>query len=223
MQRFHRSPMYVLAIAIGVLSLTAGCGSKQISSSAGDQAFEPGQPKVVEAPPPPPEPPPPPPPPPAEETRVAEAPVPPPPEPPPPPPPPPPAPEPPPPPPPPPVIEQPAAAPPVAELEDAYFDFDRHVLRPDARTTLESNARILKSDMKGAKILIEGHCDEIGTAAYNLVLGEKRALAAKRYLQDLGISSSRLQTTSYGKERPSCTEHSPDCWQKNRRTHFATK
>lgn len=215
MQRIHRSPMFILAIAIGVLSLTAGCGSKQISSSAGDQAFEPGAPKVVEAPPPPPEPPPPPPPPPpAEETRVAEAPAP-------PPPPPPPAPEP--PPPPPPVIEQPAAAAPVAELEDAYFDFDRHVIRPDARTTLESNARILKSDMKGAKILIEGHCDEIGTAAYNLVLGEKRALAVKRYLADLGVSSSRMQTTSYGKERPSCTEHSPDCWQKNRRTHFATK
>jgi len=196
--------MYVLAIAIGVLSLTAGCGSKQISTSAGDQTFEPGQPKVVEAPPPAPEPPPPAP---AEETRVAEAPA-----------PPPPAPE-----PPPPAIEQPAAAAPVAELEDAYFDFDRHVIRPDARTTLESNGRILKSDMKGAKILIEGHCDEIGTAAYNLVLGEKRALAVKRYLVDLGISSSRMQTTSYGKERPSCTEHSPDCWQKNRRTHFATK
>lgn len=212
MQRIHRSPMYVLAIAIGVLSLTAGCGSKQISSSAGDQAFEPGQPKVevVEAPPPPP-------PPHAEETRVAEAPAPPPP----PPEPPPPPPEP--PPPPPPAIEQPAAAPPVAELEDAYFDFDRHVLRPDARTTLESNARTLKSDMKGTKILIEGHCDEIGTAAYNLVLGEKRAFAVKRYLTDLGVASSRMQTTSYGKERPSCTEHSPDCWQKNRRTHFATK
>lgn len=111
----------------------------------------------------------------------------------------------------------------MVELVDAYFDFDRFVLRPDARTTLESNARILKSELKGAKILIEGHCDEVGTAAYNLVLGEKRAQAVKRYLEDLGVPSPRMQTTSYGKERPFCTEHSPDCWQQNRRAHLAVK
>jgi len=121
------------------------------------------------------------------------------------------------------VAEQPAAAVPVIELVDAYFDFDRFVLRQDARTALESNARILKSELNGANILLEGHCDEVGTAAYNLVLGEKRARAAARYLEDLGVSASRIQIASYGKERPACTEHSPDCWQKNRRVHFAVK
>jgi peptidoglycan-associated lipoprotein len=89
--------------------------------------------------------------------------------------------------------------------------------------TLERNARILKSDLNGLSIVIEGHCDEIGTAAYNLVLGEKRAQSAKRYLVDLGIEASRMQIISYGKERPICTEHSPDCWQKNRRVHFVLK
>lgn len=211
MRRIDFRSICALALAVGLLGLTAGCGSKQLSTSAGDQAFEPAPPKVVEAPPPPP--------PPAEETRVTEAPVPPPPE----PPPPPPAPEPPPPPPPPVAIEQPPAAAPPPELADAYFDFDKSVLRPDARSALESNAQILKAERKDEKLLIEGHCDEIGTAAYNLVLGEKRAAAVKRYLTDLGIPASRLQTTSYGKERPSCTEHSPDCWQQNRRAHFVTK
>jgi peptidoglycan-associated lipoprotein len=198
MRRINRNALWVLAIAIGILCLPAGCASKKISTSVADQTFEPGQPKVAEAPPPPP----PPPPAPVEETRVAEAPV---------------------PPPPPPAIEQPAAAAPVIELADAYFDFDRFVLRPDARTILENNARTLKSELKDAKILIEGHCDEVGTAAYNLVLGEKRAQAVKRYLGDLGVTSSRMQTVSYGKEQPFCTEHSPDCWQKNRRAHFAVK
>lgn len=200
MRRIDLRSICALVLALGLLGLTAGCGSKQLSTSAGDQAFEPAPPKVVEAPPPPP--------PPAEETRVAEAPAPPPP----PPPPPPPA-----------AIEQPPAAAPPPELADAYFDFDKSVLRPDARAALESDARILKAERKDEKLLIEGHCDEIGTAAYNLVLGEKRAAAVKRYLTDLGISASRLQTTSYGKERPSCTEHSPDCWQQNRRAHFVMK
>lgn len=229
MQRNRHSSLSVPLIMIGIFSLVAGCASKQVSTSVVDQAFEPGQPKVAEAPPPPAAPEPSPPPPPMEETRVAEAPVPPPPAPeaqppaPAPEPPPPPAPEAPPPPPPAPVIEQPAAAAPVVELVDAYFDFDRFVLRPDAREALERNGRVLKSDLKDVHILIEGHCDEVGTAAYNLVLGEKRAQAAKRYLEDLGVPASRMQTASYGKERPVCTEHSPDCWQKNRRVHFAIK
>ena len=123
----------------------------------------------------------------------------------------------------------PAAAPGVAvteeklsQFDDVRFDFDKSEVKEAGRKTCGVVADYLKKHPQ-AKMLIEGHCDEIGTAAYNLVLGEKRALAVKRYLADLGVSSSRMQTTSYGKERPSCTEHSPDCWQKNRRTHFATK
>jgi peptidoglycan-associated lipoprotein len=71
--------------------------------------------------------------------------------------------------------------------------------------------------------LIEGHCDERGTLAYNLVLGEKRAKATKRYLEDLGIPASRLITTSYGKEKPFCKDHNEGCWSKNRRAHFVVQ
>jgi peptidoglycan-associated lipoprotein len=111
------------------------------------------------------------------------------------------------------------AAPPSAEISDVYFDFDQFVIRSDARSLLEANATALKTQAARA-ILIEGHCDERGTSAYNLVLGERRAQAAARYLRDLGIPSSQIQITSYGKERPFCAEHSEACWQSNRRAHF---
>ena len=109
---------------------------------------------------------------------------------------------------------------PIADLSDIFFDFDRFVIRDDARSVLEANAGLLKSP-SGEKFLIEGHCDERGTSAYNLVLGERRAQATAQYLRDLGVRSSRMQITSYGKERPYCTEHSEDCWQANRRAHFS--
>ena len=108
---------------------------------------------------------------------------------------------------------------PIPELSDIFFDFDRFVIRDDARSGLEADAGLLKSQ-PGVKILIEGHCDERGTSAYNLVLGERRAQAAAQYLRDLGVPSSQMQTTSYGKERPFCAEHSEACWQSNRRAHF---
>ena len=108
---------------------------------------------------------------------------------------------------------------PVAELTDVYFDFDQYVLRREARTGLKAAAIILQAQ-PNPRIVIEGHCDERGTSAYNLVLGERRAQAAKRYLQDLGLAGSQLQILSYGKERPFCTEHSEACWQLNRRVHF---
>ena len=128
------------------------------------------------------------------------------------------------------VAEQPIApAPPlqppvpparlIPDLSDIFFDFDRFVIRDEARSGLEANAGLLKSQ-SGEKILIEGHCDERGTSAYNLVLGERRAQAAAQYLRDLGVPSSQMQTTSYGKERPFCAEHSEACWQSNRRAHF---
>jgi peptidoglycan-associated lipoprotein len=110
----------------------------------------------------------------------------------------------------------PAAAP---DLFDVFFDFDQFVIRSDARSLLEANGAALKGPA-GHAIMIEGHCDERGTSAYNLVLGERRAQATRQYLQDLGVPSSQIQITSYGKERPSCTEHSESCWQANRRAHF---
>jgi peptidoglycan-associated lipoprotein len=109
---------------------------------------------------------------------------------------------------------------PVPELSDVFFDFDRFVIRDDARSGLETNAGLLKSQ-SSEKFLIEGHCDERGTSAYNLVLGERRAQATAQYLRDLGVPSSQMQITSYGKERPFCTEHSEACWQSNRRAHFS--
>lgn len=120
------------------------------------------------------------------------------------------------------VKEQPPAAPPVQSfsLSDVFFDFDRAVLRDDAKSVLEANASSLKAEAE-KRLVIEGHCDERGTLEYNLVLGEKRAKAVKQYLADLGVASSRLQVTSFGKEKPFCNEHSQDCWQQNRRAHFS--
>jgi peptidoglycan-associated lipoprotein len=109
----------------------------------------------------------------------------------------------------------------VGGLSDVYFDFDQFLIRTDARSTLETDAKGLQNG--GKTVLIEGHCDERGTMAYNLVLGERRARAVRQYLQELGISSFRLQITSYGKERPFCTDHSEACWQSNRRAHFVER
>jgi peptidoglycan-associated lipoprotein len=106
-------------------------------------------------------------------------------------------------------------------LMDVLFDFDQDSLRADALPVLEANARQLKSSGL-ARILLEGRGDEIGTSAYNLVLGERRARSVKTYLQHLGLSLD-LKTTSYGKDRPLCFEHTNDCMQKNRSVHFTVK
>ena len=73
------------------------------------------------------------------------------------------------------------------------------------------------------KVLLEGRCDEVGTSEYNLVLGERRALSVKRYLESLGMSRLQVDVTSYGKDRPLCLQHNPVCWQKNRSVHFIVK
>lgn len=109
--------------------------------------------------------------------------------------------------------------PPTATLSDIYFDYDQFVLKPEARSALEGNARLLQNGLTGP-VVIEGHCDERGTHAYNMVLGERRAQAVKRFMVDLGVAKDRLTIVSYGKERPFCTEHSEACWQENRRAHF---
>lgn len=119
-------------------------------------------------------------------------------------------------------VEPPPAFEPSGSLQDVYFDFDQSGLRSDARTTLEENAKLLRTKETG-KVLIEGHCDERGTSAYNLILGEQRAKSVKRYLENLGVPASQLQIVSYGKERPFCKDHNDACWQSNRRGHFVLK
>jgi peptidoglycan-associated lipoprotein len=104
-------------------------------------------------------------------------------------------------------------------LADVFFDYDRHTIRDDAKAALEANARLLKAE-QGWRLVVEGHCDERGTLEYNLVLGERRAKAVQEHLADLGVPASQVQVISYGKERPFCSEHNQDCWQKNRRAHF---
>lgn len=108
-----------------------------------------------------------------------------------------------------------------ASITDVLFDFDRATLRQDALPVLEANANRLKDE--GAKrILLEGRGDEMGTAAYNLVLGERRAKNVQGYLQQLGVQVE-LRTASYGKDRPLCFDHNQACWQKNRSVHFVVK
>lgn len=107
-------------------------------------------------------------------------------------------------------------------LKDVYFDFDRYDLRADARNVLKANADWLKQN-PSATVEIEGHCDERGTAEYNLALGAKRAQSAKDYLTTLGVDAQRLSTISYGQEIPVCSEHTEECWQKNRHDRFVPK
>lgn len=106
---------------------------------------------------------------------------------------------------------------------DAYFDYDKSEVRADARDTLTKNADVMKnilSKYSGSSWLIEGHCDERGSAEYNLGLGDRRAAAAREFLTQLGVSADKLRTVSYGKERPGCTDSNEACWQKNRRAHL---
>jgi peptidoglycan-associated lipoprotein len=106
-------------------------------------------------------------------------------------------------------------------LSDVFFDFDQYNLTAEAKSTLEANAREMKR-VGDANVTIEGHCDERGTKAYNLALGDKRAGAAKDYLVSLGVTASRITTISYGKERPFDEGHDEAAWAKNRRGHFVS-
>jgi peptidoglycan-associated lipoprotein len=108
-----------------------------------------------------------------------------------------------------------------ANLKDIFFDFDKYDVRPNDAKTLDTNAAWLKSN--NDLVLIEGHCDERGTNEYNLALGERRAKATMNYLVAQGVQASRITIISYGKERPTCTEHSEACWAQNRRAHFLVK
>jgi peptidoglycan-associated lipoprotein len=105
------------------------------------------------------------------------------------------------------------------EVRDAYFDYDKADIRPDARASLSQTADFLKGH-PSIKATIEGHCDERGSTEYNLALGDRRATAVKQYLVSLGVSADRLSTVSFGKEKPFCNESNESCWQQNRRGHF---
>lgn len=108
-------------------------------------------------------------------------------------------------------------------IQDAYFDYNKHTLRPDAEAALKKDAQTLADIIKQYpefKLTVEGYADERGSDEYNMALGDARAKQTKEYLANLGLPSNQLATISYGKEKPVCTEHDEDCWQKNRRTHI---
>jgi peptidoglycan-associated lipoprotein len=108
-------------------------------------------------------------------------------------------------------------------IQDAYFDYNQHTLRPDAESALKTDAQTLADIVKqypDFKLTVEGHCDERGSDEYNMALGDARAKQAKEYLSNLGLPSNQLATISYGKEKPVCSDHDEACWQKNRRAHI---
>ncbi|MGD9366904.1 MAG: peptidoglycan-associated lipoprotein Pal [Desulfobacteraceae bacterium] len=101
-----------------------------------------------------------------------------------------------------------------------YFDFDSAVLKPDAQSMLQGKAQWLQDNPDVTAIIIEGHCDERGTDAYNMALGAKRAEAVQNYLTNLGVDISRLETQSYGEEKPAALGHNEEAWSQNRRASF---
>ncbi|MBZ5697925.1 MAG: peptidoglycan-associated lipoprotein Pal [Acidobacteriia bacterium] len=105
------------------------------------------------------------------------------------------------------------------EVKDAFFDFDKADIRADARDALSQTGQFLRSYPQ-LKVVIEGHCDERGSTEYNLALGDRRAASAKQFLVSLGIPADRMETVSYGKERPFCSASTEECWQQNRRAHI---
>ena len=104
-------------------------------------------------------------------------------------------------------------------LSDAFFEYDEYQLKDDQRAALDKDAAWLKR-WPQTVVMIEGHCDERGTAEYNLALGSRRATAVMDYLKNLGIATDRIRMTSLGKEAPFCNGTSEECWSQNRRGHF---
>ena len=106
-----------------------------------------------------------------------------------------------------------------AKLQDIHFAYDKYAVRAEEKPALKIVSDILLKN-NNLKVSIEGHCDERGTNEYNLALGDKRANAVKEYLISLGIPPIRIETISYGEEKPVCTESTEACWTRNRRAHF---
>jgi peptidoglycan-associated lipoprotein len=113
-------------------------------------------------------------------------------------------------------------APPVEATNrlDVFFDLDDYSIRPDQVSTIQSDAAFLK-EHPDLRIVVEGHCDELGSTEYNLALGDKRAAQVKYALEKAGITSDRMRIISYGKEQPICQEQNESCWKLNRRAHIA--
>ncbi len=116
-------------------------------------------------------------------------------------------------------MQQEAATTVAAGLDDVFFAYDSWKLSEDGKQALSKNAEWLKTN-GSQKLAVEGHCDERGTQAYNLVLGQKRAKAVRNYLVELGVAGNRITIVSYGKDRPFCRESNESCYQQNRRGHL---
>ncbi|MEI8187045.1 MAG: peptidoglycan-associated lipoprotein Pal [Chlorobiaceae bacterium] len=119
------------------------------------------------------------------------------------------------------VVPAPPPPPPVAKtvLGDVFFDFDKSENRADAIEQLQNNYKWLNEN-PSSKVTVEGHCDERGTNEYNLALGERRANSAKTYLVNLGADAARINTVSFGEEKPFAQGHNEEAWAQNRRAHF---
>jgi peptidoglycan-associated lipoprotein len=108
-------------------------------------------------------------------------------------------------------------------IQDAYFDYDKHTIRPDAQSALKTDAQTLGDIIRqypDFKLTVEGYCDERGSEEYNIALGDARAKQAKDFLAGMGVPGDQLNVISFGKDKPVCTDHDEDCWQKNRRAHI---
>jgi len=107
-------------------------------------------------------------------------------------------------------------------LKPVYFAFDRATIEPSEATVMDGNVRWLQAN-PNVLVIVEGHCDERGTNAYNLALGERRARAIRDHLLSHGIAATRITVISYGEERPTCRDHNEACWKENRRASFVIK
>lgn len=121
------------------------------------------------------------------------------------------------------VGERPSSTTPAAAgggLDDIFFEYDQASLREESKSILQKDAKFMIAN-PNAKIEIQGHTDERGSEEYNLALGARRAQIVKRFLTALGVDGSRLQTISFGEEKPFCHEKEEGCWKQNRRAHFS--
>jgi peptidoglycan-associated lipoprotein len=107
------------------------------------------------------------------------------------------------------------------ELKTVYFEYNRWELRDEARSALRGNAQQLQTNPEWNVVTVEGHCDDRGSEEYNLALGDRRAAAVKRYLVDLGVPASQVQTLSFGEGRPAIAGEGEDSWSRNRRAELS--
>ena len=117
--------------------------------------------------------------------------------------------------------EAPVSTSSIADLVSVYFDYDKSAIRSDGAEALRANAGVMKANADWGQITIEGNTDERGSEEYNLALGERRAMAVKRYLVDLGVPDSRLRTVSFGEAKPAVPGHDESAWRYNRRSDFS--